>query len=201
MRRTLAAALLAATLLSGGVVAAAATKKIQRKAAPAPVVPVGPDAFLAANARARGVVQTASGLQYRVIMPGTGTEKPSDGDVALLTYVGKLTDGTIFDQSAQPTPLPVAAVVPGFSEALKAMPRGSHYRVWIKPSLGYGEAGSAPIPANAVLVFDIELIDFISQAAFEQMRQQQAGMPGASPPPTAPQARRHWSGLVGPALR
>lgn len=181
----LLAAILAAASLTGSPALAGAAKKPLRKAKPAPVAsaPVTADSFLAANARLRGVVQTASGLQYRVMKHGTGAEKPIDGDVALVNYIGKLTNGTVFDQSAQPTPLPVAGVVPGFAEALKAMPRGAQYRVWIKPSLGYGEAGSGPIPPGSVLVFDIEMIDFISQATFDQLREQQSAAPGASPPP------------------
>ncbi|MFZ8469344.1 FKBP-type peptidyl-prolyl cis-trans isomerase N-terminal domain-containing protein, partial [Staphylococcus aureus] len=81
-------------------------KPLPRRAQPVAAVPVTADAFLAANARVRGVIQTPSGLQYRVVKPGTGTEKPGDGDVALVNYVGKLTNGTTFDKSAQPTPLP-----------------------------------------------------------------------------------------------
>lgn len=179
----------AAALVAGSGLTEAATRKpLPHRAAPrAPAAPLSAEAFLAANARVRGVVQTASGLQYRVVKPGSGTEKPGDGDVALINYVGKLTNGTVFDQSAQPTPLPVAGVVPGFAEALKAMPRGAHYRVWIKPSLGYGDAGAGPIPPGSVLVFDIDLLDFVSQATFEQMRQQlRAGAEAAKAAPSAP---------------
>ncbi|RUN76477.1 peptidylprolyl isomerase [Sphingomonas sp. TF3] len=181
MRAIAFAAGLAALLLTSGIAQARVKKPLPRRAQPVAAVPVTADAFLAANARVRGVIQTPSGLQYRVVKPGTGTEKPGDGDVALVNYVGKLTNGTTFDKSAQPTPLPVAGLVPGFAEALKAMPRGAQYRVWIKPSLGYGEAGSGPIPPKSVLVFDIDLIDFISQAAFDQLRQQQPADPKAAP--------------------
>lgn len=181
MRAIAFAAGLAALLLTSGIAQARVKKPLQRRAQPVAAVPVTADAFLAANARVRGVIQTPSGLQYRVVKPGTGTEKPGDGDVALVNYVGKLTNGTTFDKSAQPTPLPVAGLVPGFAEALKAMPRGAQYRVWIKPSLGYGEAGSGPIPPKSVLVFDIDLIDFISQAAFDQLRQQQLADPKTAP--------------------
>jgi len=185
MRSFVFAVGLAAVVLTGGVAQGRARKPLPRRAAPAASAPLSAEAFLAANARVRGVIQTASGLQYRVVKPGAGTEKPGDGDVTLINYVGKLTNGTIFDRSAQPTPLPVAGVVPGFAEALKAMPRGAHYRVWIKPSLGYGEAGAGPIPPGSVLVFDIDLIDFVSRATFEQMRQQQRADPEqakAAPP-------------------
>ena len=114
-------------------------------------------------------MQTASGLQYKVLVPGSGPT-PTETDVALVTYKGALTDGTVFDQSATPTPLPVAAVVPGFAEALKLMPKGAQYRVWIKPELGYGASGAGPIPGHAVLVFDIAMVDFQPE---QQMRYRQ----------------------------
>jgi len=121
--------------------------------------PAAAAAFLAGNRSADDVVQTASGLQYRVIQPGSGPT-PTDRDVTSVTYTGSLTNGTVFDQSRTPTPLPVADVVPGFAEALKLMPRGARYRVWIGPELGYGARTMGPIPGNSVLVFDIDMIDF-----------------------------------------
>ncbi len=140
---------------------------------------------LARNARARGVVVTASGLQYKVIAPGKpGAAKPTDADVALVNYEGKLLNGTTFDKSQQPTPMPVTGVVPGFSEALKLMPKGSKYRFWMKPSLGYGDKATGPIPANSTLVFDVELLDFLPQSVVQQMQAQAQmgrGAPGGVP--------------------
>ncbi|WP_374138893.1 FKBP-type peptidyl-prolyl cis-trans isomerase, partial [Sphingomonas sp.] len=81
-------------------------------------------AFLAYNKTQAGVVETASGLQYRVIKEGAGDLQPTDTDVALINYTGSLRDGSVFDASKQPTPLPVAGVVKGFSEALKTMKKG-----------------------------------------------------------------------------
>lgn len=147
------------------------------------------DDFLTRNARADGVVTTASGLQYKVLQPGQpGAAKPTDTDVALVNYEGKLLNGTTFDKSQQPTPMPVAGVVPGFSEALKLMPKGAKYRVWIKPSLGYGAETKGPIPGGSTLVFDVELIDFLPESVVRRLQaqaQQQGalgGMPGALPP-------------------
>ena len=147
---------------------------------------------LTRNGRAKGVVTTASGLQYKILTPGKpGAAKPTDADVALVNYEGKLLNGTTFDKSQQPTPLPVTGVVPGFSEALKLMPKGAKYRFWLKPSLGYGDKTSGPIPANSTLVFDVELLDFLPQSVVQQMQaqqqmQMQQGAPGAgggTPPP------------------
>ena len=131
---------------------------------------------LAANRRQDSVVQTPSGLQYQVLKKGAGNTHPSDEDVALIQYVGKLTDGTVFDQSQRPTPLPVAQVVPGFSEGLKLMTKGAKYRFWIKPSLGYGDKAAGPIPANSLLVFDVELVDFLPESYIRQMQAMQAQM-------------------------
>lgn len=156
----------------------------------------GTDSFLAGNASRPAVVTTASGLQYEVLTKGSGPT-PTDADVALVNYVGKFTDGTIFDQSRQPMPMSPKSVVPGFGEAIKLMPKGSKYRFWLKPELGY----AAPRPEGAppmspeveklskqVLVFDVEMLDFIpetvlQQLQMQQMMQQQQG--GATPPPGA----------------
>ena len=158
------------------------------------------DDFLARNARAKGVVITPSGLQYKVLTPGqVKGARPTPADVALVNYEGKLLDGTTFDKSQQPTPMPVSAVVPGFSEALQLMPKGAKYRFWLKPELGYGDKATGPIPANSTLVFDVELLDFLPETVVRQMQQRQqqmmGGMPGGVPggaalPGAAPPAGR-----------
>ncbi|GAO39950.1 putative peptidyl-prolyl cis-trans isomerase [Sphingomonas changbaiensis NBRC 104936] len=140
--------------------------------------------FLAWNARQPGVQTTASGLQYKVLKEGTGAH-PTDTDVALIKYKGTLRDGTVFDQNER-APLPVAQVVPGFSEGLKLMQKGGKYRLWIKPELGYGDRDTGgAIPPNSVLVFDVDLLEFIPMAVLQQMQMQQmmggqgGGAPGA----------------------
>jgi FKBP-type peptidyl-prolyl cis-trans isomerase FkpA len=151
--------------------------------------------FLQHNRAEAGVVETSSGLQYKVLRPSRETVRPSADDVVLVMYKGRLTSGTVFDQSEQPVPMEISGVVPGFSEALTLMGRGAQYRVWIKPSLGYGDQASGPIPANSVLVFDIEMIDWktrvelmLMQQRRQQLLQQQTQPPGApvqvpAPPP------------------
>jgi len=174
--RVAAACLIGAASITAAVAPVLAQKKapaakraaIAKRAVAAkpPAVPLSPEeAFLARNRKLRGVIQTASGIQYRVVKPATGPH-PTDTDVALVNYEGKLVDGTSFDKSTQPTPMPVAAVVPGFSEALKLMAKGETLRVWIPSRLAYGaedqrdEQGKVVIPGKSTLVFDIELIDF-----------------------------------------
>ena len=135
-------------------------------------------AFALARTGDSGVIVTPSGLRYKVISPGeAGGPRPTDSDVALISYEGRLADGSVFDKSQQPTPMPVSGVVPGFSEALKLMTKGAKYRVWLPPELAYGEKGAGPIPPNSDLEFDVTLVDFRSLASL-----QGAGGPGGMPP-------------------
>jgi FKBP-type peptidyl-prolyl cis-trans isomerase len=139
------------------------------------------DQFLAWNARQPGVQTTASGLQYKVLKEGEGA-RPTDADVALIKYKGTLRDGAVFDQNDR-APLPVSQVVPGFSEGLKLMQKGGKYRLWIKPELGYGDRDTGgAIPPNSVLVFDVDLLEFIPMAVLQQMQMQQMmGGQGGAP--------------------
>ena len=158
-------------------------------AVPALAVQAAPDpaaAFLSTNRSASGVVETASGLQYKVLTPGQDEAKPTDQDVALVNYEGRLVDGTSFDKSTQPTPMPITGVVPGFAEGLKLMPRGAKYRFWIKPELAYGSEAQGPIPANSVLVFDVEMLDFLPETVVRQMMEQQQAQAAAGTAPPQP---------------
>lgn len=154
--------------------------------------------FLAFNKTRPGVIETASGLQYQVLSKGEGDAHPTDTDVSLIQYTGKLRDGTVFDASKQPTPLPVAGSVPGFSEGLKLMTKKAKYRLWLKPELAYGANSPDPskIPNDSLLIFDVELLDFLPESVIQQMQQQQMmqqqmqqGGAGAPPPPGAAPGR------------
>jgi len=118
-------------------------------------------AFLAANGKKPNIKTTATGLQYEVITEGKGA-KPKATDVVQVNYKGSLLDGTVFDDSAQhggPATIPLVQVVPGWREGITLMTKGSKYRFWIPAALGYGEQGGGPIPPNATLVFEVELLD------------------------------------------
>lgn len=119
-------------------------------------------AFLATNGKKPNVKTTATGLQYEVITEGKGA-KPKPTDVVQVNYKGSLLDGTVFDDSAQhggPAMMPLSQVVPGWREGITLMPVGSKYRFWIPAALGFGEQGTpgGPIPPNATLVFEVELL-------------------------------------------
>lgn len=142
------------------------------------------DQALVREARGRGVTVTTSGLKYKVLKAGApGGAHPTNADIALVQYQGRLLDGTVFDKSQQPTPMPVTGVVPGFSETLKLMSKGAKYRVWMPPTLGYGAQATGPIPANSTLVFDVELVDFLPESVVRQMQAQRGGMAPGGPPP------------------
>jgi FKBP-type peptidyl-prolyl cis-trans isomerase FklB len=137
-------------------------------------------AFLAANATKPGVVTLPSGLQYKVLTPGTGA-KPTATDSVVCNYRGTLLDNTEFDSSykrGQPSTFPVSGVIKGWTEALQLMPVGSKWQLFIPADLAYGERAQGPIGPNATLVFDLELLSI-------QPKTPPAATPGAGtqPPP------------------
>jgi FKBP-type peptidyl-prolyl cis-trans isomerase FklB len=117
--------------------------------------------FLEENGKREGVLTTPSGLQYEVLQKADGPQPKAD-DVVTVHYEGKLTDGTVFDSSIKrgsPIDLPVGGVIPGWVEALQLMHVGEKYKLYIPSELAYGAQSPSPaIPANSVLVFDLELL-------------------------------------------
>jgi FKBP-type peptidyl-prolyl cis-trans isomerase FkpA len=133
------------------------------------------------------------------------------GNVVFIKYKGKLAaDGTVFDESQniplpveglfpEGTPFPVeeGATIPGFFEGLQQMQKGGKYTLFIPGDKAYGAAPppGSPIPPNADLEFEIEVIDILSRATFDRnlqilqqtMQAQQGGAPGGAPggPPAA----------------
>ena len=119
-------------------------------------------AFFASNTENEGVVQTPDGLQYRILRTGDGA-MPAADDRVVVHYRGRLLDGTEFDSSygrGEPAEFMLDAVIPGWQAALRKMPVGSHWEVWIPAVLAYGEQGAGgTIGPNQALHFDIELIE------------------------------------------
>ena len=122
------------------------------------------NAFLAKNKTVKGVIATASGLQYIVLRQGTG-QRPRSSDRVRVNYQGALLDGTVFDSSyqrGQPAEFALNQVIAGWTEGVAVMPVGAKYRFWIPASIAYGEKGTPPtIGPNATLVFDVELLDVL----------------------------------------
>ena len=122
---------------------------------------------------------TATGLGISTVKAGKGA-KPTDTDVVLVNYKGRLaSDGKEFD-AGQRVPFPVSGLVPGFTEGLKQMQKDGSYKLCIPAALGYGAQANERIPANSDLVFDVDLIDFKSMAEIEAMQQQQGQTPGGA---------------------
>jgi len=119
-------------------------------------------AFLAENAKKPNIVTTASGLQYEVLTPGTGTASPSATDNVTVHYKGTTIDGKEFDSSysrGEPATFPLNRVIAGWTEGVQLMKEGAKYRFFIPSELAYGEQGAGrAIGPNSALIFDVELI-------------------------------------------
>lgn len=106
--------------------------------------------------------RTPRGVLYRDLTPGTG-EPVGAGKLVAIHYLGTLPNGTQFDANGPSDPpyefrLGAGEVVPGFDEAVTGMRVGGKRQVVIPPALGYGAQANGPLPANAVLVFTIDLV-------------------------------------------
>jgi FKBP-type peptidyl-prolyl cis-trans isomerase len=117
-------------------------------------------AFLAANGAKEGVTTTDSGLQYKVLVAGSGAVPTVDSMVEV-HYAGRLLDGTEFDSSIKrgvPAQFGVTQVIAGWTEALQLMTEGSKWELYIPAGLAYGPGGTGPIGPNATLIFEVELL-------------------------------------------
>jgi FKBP-type peptidyl-prolyl cis-trans isomerase FkpA len=181
-----------------------------------PLQPVAKGSLVKVWLGVAGAVVLAAGIAWAAMPPGVSVDTitagtgatPGAEDVVFVNYTGKLEDGTVFDQSqeaAWPIPgilpagtaLPLGEMVPGFQQALMQMQKGGKYTVEIPSDLAYGATPppGAPIPPNADITFEVELVDFMTREEAEQryqrmvgMMQQMQGAPGAegSPEGAAP---------------
>jgi FKBP-type peptidyl-prolyl cis-trans isomerase len=107
------------------------------------------------------VVTLESGLQYRIIKEGTG-KKPAESDTIECNYRGTSISGKEFASSYEtggPVFFQVEKVIPGWKEALKLMPVGSKWQLFVPSSLAYGATGAGrDIGPNQTLIFEIELL-------------------------------------------
>ena len=120
------------------------------------------EAYMVENAKKADVVTTASGLQYKELVAGSG-RKPSASDTVTVHYRGTLLDGTVFDSSydrGEPASFPLSGVIPGWTEGLQLMPVGSKWELVIPSDLAYGPRGTGrEIGPNATLKFEVELLE------------------------------------------
>ncbi len=118
--------------------------------------------FLARNGREKGVVTTASGLQYKIMAAGDKKAPPvGASDTVTVDYRGKLMDGSEFDSSYSrgvPATFPVNGVIKGWQEALVLMKPGAKWKLFIPPEMAYGPRAQPKIPANSLLIFEVNLL-------------------------------------------
>ncbi|MEA5129089.1 MAG: FKBP-type peptidyl-prolyl cis-trans isomerase [Proteiniphilum sp.] len=118
------------------------------------------NAFLAENAKREGVVTLASGLQYEILREGNGAT-PTDTDRVKVHYHGTLINGEVFDSSVdrgEPSTFGVTQVIAGWTEALKLMPVGSKWKLYVPYNLAYGAQDRGTIKPFSNLIFEVELL-------------------------------------------
>jgi FKBP-type peptidyl-prolyl cis-trans isomerase FklB len=140
--------------------------------------------FLAKNAKVKGVVTTASGLEYKILAAGDkNAPSIAPTDKVTVDYRGKLIDGSEFDSSYSrgvPTTFPVNGVIKGWQEALVMMKPGAKWQLFIPPELAYGARGQPKIPPNSLLIFEVTVISA-----------EAAGAPPKAPPGTPPPVKHN----------
>jgi FKBP-type peptidyl-prolyl cis-trans isomerase FklB len=140
--------------------------------------------FLAKNAKEKGVITTASGLQYKILAAGDKKAPPiAPTDTVTVEYRGKLTNGTEFDSSFSrgvPATFPVNGVIKGWQEALVMMKPGAKWQLFVPPELAYGPRSQPKIPSNSLLIFDVNVLSA-----------ENANAPPKAPPGTPPPVKHN----------
>lgn len=121
------------------------------------------DDFLSKNRSKEGIVETASGLQYKVLEEGSGDQPDENAHVIIhqrcTLLNGKVIEDTYKDN--EPDEVPIRELIEGYREGILLMKKGGKSRFFVSPHLGWGEKGTgSKIPPNAVLIFDVRLVDF-----------------------------------------
>ena len=118
--------------------------------------------FMAENAKKEGVKTLPSGVQYKVLKEGNGATA-ADTSMVVVHYEGRLLDGTVFDSNknhgGDPATFRVGQVIKGWQDALKAMPAGSEWEIYIPQELAYGANQQGNIPPFSTLIFKVELLE------------------------------------------
>ncbi len=121
--------------------------------------------FLEANKAKEGVVALDSGLQYKVVVEGTG-KQPKETETVRVHYKGTLLDGTEFDSSYQrgePAEFALNRVIQGWTEGLQLMKEGAKWVLYIPADLAYGPRGSGVIEPHSTLIFEVELLQVLGE--------------------------------------
>ena len=126
--------------------------------------------FLAQNKKKEGMIETASGLQYRIVEEGNSVKAAAE-DTVWVRYKGTLLDGTVFDETkedAEPVQMMLNRVIAGWTEGLQLIGEGGKIELYIPAALGYGERGTQGIEPNSTLTFTVEVTKVGKVAAEEK---------------------------------
>tara|TARA_Y200000002_G_scaffold53532_1_gene39058 strand:- start:1507 stop:1878 length:372 start_codon:yes stop_codon:yes gene_type:complete len=119
--------------------------------------------FFIDNIKNAEVNEVEPGLQYIVLSSGDkNSESPKLTDTITAHFHGTLTDGTVFWSSVdtnEPLTVQLSGLITGCQKIISLMKKGDEWRVFIDPSMAYGDEGRPGIPSNSILIFDIELLD------------------------------------------
>ncbi len=120
------------------------------------------EGYAATNAM-NGTLDPTNGMYIQVLDAGDIAAKPNLNSTIYIRYTGKFLNGTIFDQVTDhaQTGWVLGSLIPGWQIALQTVGKGGHIKVLIPSSLAYGCAGYGTIPGNAILFFEVQLIDFL----------------------------------------
>lgn len=119
--------------------------------------------FFDKNRKKPGIIETESGLQYMVLEKGEGEKPNADAFVTIHQRVLLLSGAVIGDtfKDNKPEEVSMQEMIEGYREGIMLMPKGARYKLFVPPHLGWGKKGTGnKIPPNAVLIFDVRLIDF-----------------------------------------
>lgn len=117
--------------------------------------------FLATNKTAEGVIETESGLQYKIMKSGSGEEHPAANSKVSVHYHGTLLDGSMFDSSVvrgEPLSFGLNQVIKGWTEGVQLMVVGDKFKFFIPANLGYGDSAAGKILPGSLLIFEVELL-------------------------------------------
>lgn len=109
------------------------------------------------------IIFSPSGLGIQLMNEGEGEELIQRGSIVKLSYKGQLKNGKVFDQTepGKPFESEIKGLIGGFQEALLGQKKGAKLRLIIPPHLGYGTDKLDKIPANSILIFELEVVDFV----------------------------------------
>ncbi len=119
--------------------------------------------YLIKNKQKEGVVETASGLQYKIIEEGEGVS-PDENSIITVHQRCQLVNGSVIEDTYrenEPSEVRMAELIEGYQEGVMLMNKGARFKFFIPPELAWGKKGTGTkIPPNSVLLFDVRLIDF-----------------------------------------